>query len=394
MLAKKNSALVLLRSVFRTWKSFFKHDWAEEFEGIKNLQRLLAYAVSCKTVVIVEPNEFHGETIPGHCRYFQELGYTVLVLLRRKNLSGGIFCRYPDESMPQFFCLGPWGMKFFLNSRNVKQFDVVFLNSNFYAVRDIFWGRYQDYLKSAPKGKYGWLAVEHCFQNLLPYVKEGTVDFGRLFQLSEYRYGTTPIPMLNAHYFGPYAVQALTNARTFITVGAVHPQQRNMPQLVSVVQGLVRRGISNFRILVIGRVDPSVDVSGMPEQIVFLGPLSFPDMYDKMDEANFLLPLLDPSMEAHRRYLDGQTTGSRQLILGFAKIPVLHDEFADAYAFTQANAIRHADGGLEAAMERAIGMTQPEYDAMRRSLEELAQTVYEKSLLNLKNTLGAVMHGH
>ena len=38
--------------------------------------------INSKSVLIVEFNPFHGETLPGYVDYFQELGYDVTVLTR------------------------------------------------------------------------------------------------------------------------------------------------------------------------------------------------------------------------------------------------------------------------------------------------------------------------
>ena len=38
-----------------------------------------------KSVLIIEPNPYHSETIAGHCKYFTDLGYNVDVFMLFEN---------------------------------------------------------------------------------------------------------------------------------------------------------------------------------------------------------------------------------------------------------------------------------------------------------------------
>ena len=47
--------------------------------------KLLLGKVPEKTVLLAEPNAFHGECLPGYVKYFRELGYKVVILCRYAN---------------------------------------------------------------------------------------------------------------------------------------------------------------------------------------------------------------------------------------------------------------------------------------------------------------------
>ena len=110
-------------------------------------------------------------------------------------------------------------------------------------------------------------------------------------------------------------------------------------------------------------------------------------MYKEMEKADFFLPLLDPSNEWHRRYLNETTTGSRQLILGFLKPCLINEEFANAYDFNQNNSIIYQQNNLLNAMKAAININSEEYEKLQKNLNLLAQNIYKESLQNLKDSI-------
>lgn len=47
-----------------------------------------------KSVLIIELNPYHAETIAGHCKYFSDLGYNVDVFMHFENFKEYPLCRY------------------------------------------------------------------------------------------------------------------------------------------------------------------------------------------------------------------------------------------------------------------------------------------------------------
>ena len=109
-------------------------------------------------------------------------------------------------------------------------------------------------------------------------------------------------------------------------------------------------------------------------------------MFEKLESADFFLPLLDPDNPAHDRYLTTGVTGSAQLIYGFAKVPVIHSKFADFYRFNNSNAIVYS-GDMTDAMLHAINMTDTEYEKLRQSLKQTADEIKRESINNLREIL-------
>ena len=73
--------------------------WPELPVAVVSFIRFALLRVSKRTVLLVEPNTFHGEIQPGCCKYFEDLGYDVVVVCRYANQSENVFCRFQKAPM-------------------------------------------------------------------------------------------------------------------------------------------------------------------------------------------------------------------------------------------------------------------------------------------------------
>jgi hypothetical protein len=158
-----------------------------------------------------------------------------------------------------------------------------------------------------------------------------------------------------------------------------------LASLVDAVGALERLGYSNFKVQAIGAEAVRENYPDAPARIEFLGRLPFPEMYRRVEAADFLLFLLDSDNPQHRRYLGGTTTGAYQLTLGFRKVPVIQDQFALAYRFSAANAIVYPPGQLTEGMRRALDIGADEYDRLRAGVADLRTAIDAESLSNLQH---------
>lgn len=378
----------LKRSALR----FFHFNWIEGFESLRQLIHFLRQQPDEKTILLVEPNEFHAETLPGYWFYLNQLNFKVVILARHRNSKSGAFNRLPESERPKTYQMGLWSMKCCLKSRHIKEYDFVFITSNVLAERHGYFGLFFDYLGFIPIGKSGYLVIEHNYPSLKESRRAKRIETDRVFLLSEYSDGGTTIPMLNPNYFGPLIARPKEqkDTITFITVGSLTSRNRNTTLLNNAVQQLENAGVLNFKVLVVGKcLEPSMLLSHS-SRIKFLGFLNFEDLFSSLERSDFYLTLLDPENTGHRRYLDGETTGSRQLILGFNLLPVINRVFADAYAFNDSNAVVYEDDDLACAMLQAIRMHPDETRKRREGLAGLTEKIRKQSLFNLRERIGTL----
>jgi glycosyltransferase involved in cell wall biosynthesis len=358
-----------------------KH-WPEVVLSFASFVRFQFLRVNRKTILLVEPNTFHGEVLPGFCKYFEDLGYDVVVICRYANYHEDVFCRYVHK--PRMFVFDPLPMRWILQTRKISAFDFVLFTSNQIFAQDIrVFGEYIGLLKSVPKPRYGCFYVEHSFH---PDEKSYATDIKEMFLLSADVYKGQVVPMLNPQYFGEVRHTPLNRGkRVFVFIGGVAFYKNSIQMLLDAVRKLEKK--FEFEVWMIGSGTDSSLSDSLPASIKTFGRLPFEEMFQCIEKADFMLPLLDPENQDHQHYLQGVTSGSRQLILGFNKLAVIHAEFAKRYDFSDKDSILHEDGSLARAMERALTMTETEYTELQQGLRKLAEAVYSESLENLRKRI-------
>jgi hypothetical protein len=111
-------------------------------------------------------------------------------------------------------------------------------------------------------------------------------------------------------------------------------------------------------------------------------------MFDELIKSDFILPLLDPEIEAHRRYINSGTSGTFQLIYGFNKPCIIHKTFADIYGFNDKNSIIYeCNDKFPEAILNAINIADSEYKNIQENLLSDTQIIKKHSLSNFQKML-------
>ena len=111
-------------------------------------------------------------------------------------------------------------------------------------------------------------------------------------------------------------------------------------------------------------------------------------MYKELEKADFFLTLLDPDNSEHDRYITTGTSGSFQLIYGFAKPCLINKKFAALHGFNEENSIIYEkNSDFTEALKKAIDMSANDYNSMQNSLKIYADNLYQTSLKDLKEVL-------
>ena len=359
-------------------KITFKKKFVMPKQFIDN-QKFYKYPVRENSVLIIEPNPYHAEILPGFVKYFQDLNYNVDIILRHENFYDSPFTEYKNVNI---FNADTKHIKKLLKSSKIREYKMLFVSSYDFGEGKKYNYSYPQYLGSLNHWKKKFLVVAHDLKN---YTEQKFNDPWKieLFTLS----GFQNTKMLNPHYFGEVKITQKSGDKTrFIVVGGINKNNKNHDLLIKTAQKLAEHN-TNFEITVIG-LSGSINIPEELKDIIhYKGKLPFNKMYKEMEKADFFLPLLDPNNEHHRRYLNETTTGSRQLILGFLKPCLINEEFAKAYEFTSDNSIIYSENNLLDAMKKAIDINSEDYAKLQQSLDKLARSIYEKSLENLKDVI-------
>jgi len=338
------------------------------------------------SVLIVEPNPYHGIILPGFTKYFQTLGYKVDIFLRSENYTAIPFVRYEKNNLPSLFHGSAAEIKSVLQSEKIKEYDFVLISSNAYWEPGIYQNSYIRYLNFIPEPKYGTLFVEHNLSHIKDDDSELFYENQRLLTLYHFAYQNETTTMINPHYIGKFKPYTKSETINFITVGSISKESKNHELLIDAANKLLKKRVNNFTITLVG--DGTLNIpKHLEKYIKYLGVLNFPDMLREIERADFYLPLLDPILTSHRKYLAGTTTGSLLLMLGSTKIPVMNKEFAKFYGFNKDNSIMYENNELVSGMHRAIQLSENNYKLFQSNLKIYAKRIETESLQNLKNTL-------
>ena len=343
------------------------------------------YKPRAHSVLLIEPNPYHGEIQPGFVKYFQDLGYNVDIFMRLENYLENPFAKYTKNPPRMFFGTAPI-IRDWVNGLTGTEYEYIFLSSSaFWNAPREFFGKYLDYLGKTPASKHGILMIEH---NAVPYLheydEEKYLDEHRVFALTE----NNGIPRINPHYFGEFKSKVYNpDSVKFVVVGGINSSCKNHVLLLNTIEKLVKNKITNFQVTVIGNGNLEIP-RNISKYISVMGRLNYDDMYNIVNKSDYVLALLDPENKDHNRYKTGTTTGSFQLSIGFNKPIIIERTFASHYNLDKNNSVVYSGNDLYGAMLNAIKTNRPEYNKMRKNLSNLEQDIYAESLNNLKTAVG------
>jgi len=346
--------------------------WHHSFRSFV-LVRFLRRIVPQKSVLIVEPNPYHGEILPGYAKYWCDLGYNVELILRPELVYDAPFCRF--DKTPKIFYMLPHQTKRALKIK-AKSYDFVFLSTS--VIATVQAGCYIKHLGFEPNGKHGFFMIEHT---IAPHIKEmGHDKLGApIFSIS----GFQNVPALSPHYFGDIKITSKSVKTSFAATVNI---SENRTLLFDSVRELLRRGHDNFRVIICGRTVAIKIPSDLKKYIVKTGKCSFDTLWKIWEQSDFMLPLLNPEPRAgQERYAGNCCTGSYNGILGFQKPAIIHSTFSKHYKLDETNSIIYDDNKkLPDAMVQAIMMNNANYAEMQSGLSKLAKSLEKESLDNLQ----------
>lgn len=366
--------------------------------AVRRAKKLKAIARKINTLFLrnnpspyCEPNTFfvwepcthsHAEVVPGYCKILLDLGYEVSVLLEPARIKEGLFAHFTHERL-HINKLSRRATKRFFKEHGLATASGILVTTAGKLSADA------DYEQAC--AQFGGLAKKQKVLLVEHDIQKGA-DLGTLtsdiITLRQTNYQDSVTTPVNPHYFGEFEDHCKNQQTVFATAGALRDKRRNAKLLIGAVEQLHQKGIRSFSVLMIGKSESAAIPRHLKRYFLQLGRLDFCELYRYIQNCDFLLPLLDPNNELHRRYISTGTSGTFQLSLGFKKPLIIEDTFAAINRLDTANSIIYrSNNNLQAAMERAIEMTPEEYETMREAVAETAREIYLESLANLKSLL-------
>ena len=354
-----------------------------------------------KRVLVLEPNAFHGEVIPGIVFYFQELGYLVDVYVRKPHIEEKLF--YNVEINGKLVEYDIENINKILLEEEIKDYDFLFLTSlEIQKEKQII--RLLDLINGSINTKYGILGIYHTSSfidrfNDYEMAKEGRIFFLSDFQTNKYK-GTS---VLNPHYFGKIERTKLDNDKIKIGVlGNVY----NANKIALALYNLSKKERDKLEIYHIGKTEKrnlpiwakkieyhilsmfSKKFKGrwLRYSVVETGRLNFPEMYRKINEMDYLLAQIDTGNEEGKHYIEVSTSGSKQISLGMCKPLIISEDVGRIYGFNDKNAIFYQNNQLENAFRKII-KNEINNEDLIKNLQVLKDRSTNESLINLEKVI-------
>lgn len=366
-----------LRKKLRTFLKDYVSDYDKDARRSEKAWR--KHEIAEHTVLVVEPNDCHGEVIPGFCSLLLSMGYRVDVLMHHSLGCQFPLCRSGKEGIRVFTIMKTlWPC--LSREEILNRYEAIIFTSSLFYTRP---GMPSALDVTGLRSRRNLLIVEHELNDIERLKEEAFEQEGRLLTLGAFRQGT----MVNPHSFGQVSITIRNPKPEFITVGALSAERKNHSLLLEALTDLYNAGFKDFSVTIVGEGETGEIPEHLRPFLNITGKLDFPSMFAVMERADYFLPLLDPVNPAHERYISTGVTGSAQLIYGFAKIPLIHEKFASFYRFDAQNALLYDKEGLSNAMCRAIKQTSAEYAAMQQNLLNLGRQMDEQSRANLERAL-------
>ncbi len=348
------------------------------------------------TFLLWEPcTESHGEIIPGFAKYLLDLGYEVSVLMNPKRRKEGLFCKF---SHPKLFFnnLELDEIIYYLSKNGLKSLNIL-NNMGKTAKRakgiiittarnvSLENSKYED-RTSFFKPDDSVFLVEHDVK----WPIDNAFWRDDIITLAPIDYKKQKSIVVNPHYFGTFDLKntkTKNNIKNLIIIGTLDCKRRNFSQLFNTLDEIVNneaKSCCNFKITVIGSGDYNIIPKHLRKFFDIKGRLDFKNMYQNILNSDFILPLLDENIDAHKRYITTGTSGAFQLSFGFNKPCIISEKFAIFRFLNANNTVIYAENNLKNGILNALNMSKEEYFKMCVNLKNDTNKIYEESLRNLK----------
>ena len=349
-------------------------------------KRFLCHNIKFNSILMVEFNNFHCECLSGMVKYFLDLGYNIDVCISPSEMDLTPFSNILSSKI-NIFTMDKATIKHLLCHDIVEKYTHIYINSDM-----IYDGSFYpvfDYIGSEIKFPEEKIITMCHHADKYSYIEPkndrfSVVALNKLPILEKKNYY-----MVNTHFFNSFIRTNKNEKINFICVGNIESKRKNHSLLFDAIDKLLQQKITNFKVTIIARAGDLDIPKHIKPYLDFKGKLSYTDMYNELEKADFYLPLFDPENKLHERYLNSGSSGSYQLIYGFTLPCIISRKFqTNVNGFNDNNSIGYDQNkDLSKAMKIAIEMSNSEYLDKVQQIKILADCIYNESLENLKKIL-------
>jgi hypothetical protein len=359
-------------------------------------------------ILLIEPNPYHTDGLPGIVKYFEDLQYTVDVYMQNCLLGDNAFCRYPHPINIRGYEFSD--IRNVLGHENIKEYDFVFFYSMEFAPGDGVFNIIQ-HLGFIPKAKHGILGIYHSTSLIDTFCDHELMAEGRFFCFSDFQKHHYTLKTLTPIYFGETVQppRQIIQTATIACVGGAYSEKLLADALwksrgsLSPAQLKINLYGGQNSFSVIKRIKLFVKMlvpsrKKVPYAYRFIttrGYVPFSVLFNEIAQSSYILVLIDSTDKSHEHYLSYTTSGVKALIHGFNKVPIIHRKVATKYGFDETNSVLFDDDNCSAHATLAdilvqIGNGTDLASNKSEALKQLSESIYKTCLANLRETIEGI----
>ena len=367
----------------------------------QNNDILMRIDENVKKIMVMEPNPFHGEVIPGVVEYLIKLGYSVDLFVRKELIMDGIASILPSQTKVYEFTLSDL-QNLFQKKKNCD-YDFLFLTSLEIQIGNEIHS-FIRYFNFEVMTKYGVLGIYHTSTFVSQFHDEKMYSDGRIFFLSDFQVENGEGQVLNPHFFNKNAcinikknrsdkvkIVVLGNICDYRMVGKALSKltfaERKRIQVIHTgskndFKTNIKRLAKKVIVYVCALIDSRFREKKYAMHIIEMGRLNFPDLLKLLDSADYLLMPIDMNTTEGKHYVSVSTSGTKQMSLGMNVPIIANDVVGGIYGFERSNSVFYEKDNLEEAFRSVID-DNSQSDRIE-NLKKAEEKIYIQSLENLR----------
>ena len=243
----------------------------------RNFLDLFNSTIKKNTILIIEPNLYHQECIPGFSKYFIDLGYNVDILMH--DSGNGCFTLFPETKsirLRTFSYLTEIQRRAHDFSKIIPKYELILLQSSYEPNMHL-------YSELNILNQNNTLLVVHDFNTVDTNISKYFAQ-NRVLTLGNFSKGL----QVNPHYFGNIKIKDKNNKiRFFLTF----TYQRNYTILTETIERLSSENF-NFEIIIYGRTinfNSSYFPKNLNNTLKLKFQASFSELYEAVESSDYII---------------------------------------------------------------------------------------------------------
>lgn len=345
---------------------------------IKTFNEFFNTTIKNNTILILELNKYHHECTPGYSKYFIDLGYSVDIVMHHLGIDS--FSLFQEIQNIRIFAFNE--IKQIINK--FKYFPFIIKRYNYVLLQSTDKKKKNLYIRLGLLNLNNLIYVFHDI-SFADMSYSSYFNKNRIWTIGNMSIGL----QVNPHYFGNINIKNKNKIIRFFMTSTAH---RNYKYIIDSAKRLKQENFI-FEIIITGRAK-KLNSKRIPKILkdifIFKHKVSYIELYKDVESSDYIIIPLNPKSKNDIQYKTIKVTGSIQLMYGFIKPVIIHEEFSNFYNLNDNNSLIYDDFNLYNIIKKAILLDNKDYHKLQKNLIIIEKEISEISIKNIKKVINAL----